>query len=160
MKDNGEEEEEGKKRRKGGIEDEDLEKELEEDDVREQPGARARLVDNEVMIDGEAKGVEDCVVSDKDKVPDDPEANFEVRPPKIARKPVLPTKAEIDEHFPLHPHYRSWCKHCVAGKARSSPHLHKDREQDEKYGVTWHADYTFMGGSTTMRPKMGCNQLQ
>ena len=41
---------------------------------------------------------------------------YEVRKPRIARRPLLPTKAEIDEHYPLHLNYRSWCAHCVAGK--------------------------------------------
>ena len=30
----------------------------------------------------------------------------EIRRPKIGRRPVLPTKAEVDEHFPLHLQYR------------------------------------------------------
>ena len=41
---------------------------------------------------------------------------YEVRKRKTARRPLLPTKAEIDEHYPLHFNYRAWCKHCVAGK--------------------------------------------
>ena len=51
-----------------------------------------------------------------------PEADIEVRKHRIANKPTLPTKAEIEEHFPLHLHYRNWCPHCVAGKARSNPY--------------------------------------
>ena len=74
-----------------------------------------------------------------------PAEEIEVRKHRIARKPVLPTKAEIEEHFPLHLQYRSWCKHCVAGKARSNQHVKKD-ESAERLGVTWNADYTFMGG--------------
>ena len=37
----------------------------------------------------------------------------EIRKPRIGRRPVLLTKAEIDSHFPLHLNYRSWRKHCV-----------------------------------------------
>ena len=70
---------------------------------------------------------------------------FEVRRHNIGRRPVLPTKAVIAEHFPLHLNYRSWCKHCVAGRARSTPHKAKEEGQD-KMGVTMHADYAFMGG--------------
>ena len=36
------------------------------------------------------------------------------RRPKIGRRPYTPTKAEVDEHNPLHVHYRTWCPHCVA----------------------------------------------
>ena len=34
----------------------------------------------------------------------------EMRKPKVGRRPVLPTKAEVEEHFPLHLQYRSWCR--------------------------------------------------
>ena len=50
--------------------------------------------------------------------PPDVDVNFEVRNYNVARRPMLLTKAEIDEHDPLHFNYRSWCAHCVAGKAR------------------------------------------
>ena len=48
----------------------------------------------------------------------EPHHDPEVRRPRVARRPVLLTKADIDEHFPWHLHYRSWCEHCRAGKAR------------------------------------------
>ena len=85
-----------------------------------------------------AKGVDSSEIADHDE-------RFEVRKHKIARKPVLPTKAEIDSHFPLHLEYRSWCKHCVSGKGRSNKHLQKD-EDEESLGVTWHGDYAFTSG--------------
>ena len=68
----------------------------------------------------------------------------EMRRPKPGRRPVLPTKVELDEHFPLHLQYRSWCKHCVAGKARLAQHRVDDPDR-ERLGVTWNADYAFMG---------------
>ena len=67
----------------------------------------------------------------------------EIRRPKIGRRPLLPTKAEVDEHFPLHLHYRSWCKHCRAGKGRLAPHQVEAHDR-EKLGVTFSADYAFM----------------
>ena len=36
---------------------------------------------------------------------------YEVCRHRIARRPVLPTKAEIDEHYPFHLNYRSLCAH-------------------------------------------------
>ena len=79
--------------------------------------------------------------------PNPPECgeDFEVRKHRIGRKPTLPTKADIAEHYPLHLNFRSWCKHCVAGKARATQHKTKDCEE-ESLGVTLHADYAFMGG--------------
>ena len=67
----------------------------------------------------------------------------EVRAPKIAPKPYIPTKAEVDAHYPLHAEYRSWCKHCVAGKASSRLH-HAGNAEDEPLGVTVSIDYCFM----------------
>ena len=92
--------------------------------------------------DAENPGAEDA---ETEEVSPPPEGDFEVRDHKIGRRPVLPTKAEIDRHYPLHLEYRSWCTHCVAGKARSTQHK-KAEENKEKLGVTWNVDYAFMGG--------------
>ena len=70
----------------------------------------------------------------------------EIRQPKIVRRPMLPTKAEVDEHYPLHLHYRSWCRHCRAGKARLAPYLVESADR-ERLGVTFSADYAFMAHS-------------
>ena len=45
------------------------------------------------------------------------------RAPRIARRPDKPTKAMIEEHEPLHVHYRSWCPHCQAGRSVSKRHM-------------------------------------
>ena len=68
----------------------------------------------------------------------------EVRQHRVARRPVLPTKAEIDEHYPLHLNFRSWCEHCVAGKARLAQHIVLPADR-ERMGVTIHMDYAFLG---------------
>ena len=70
---------------------------------------------------------------------------YEVRRHKTARRPLLPTKAEIGDHYPLHLTYRSWCKHCVAGKARSNQHV-QSKEEKVRLGVTLNAHYAFMSG--------------
>ena len=36
---------------------------------------------------------------------------YELRKRNTASRPLLPIKAEIDEHYPLHLNDRSWCKH-------------------------------------------------
>ena len=43
------------------------------------------------------------------------EEDEECRVPVVIPRPIAPTKAQLDEHFPLHLHYRSWCKACVFG---------------------------------------------
>ena len=45
----------------------------------------------------------------------------------------------------MHLNYRSWCKHCVAGKARSSQHV-QSKEEKVRLGVTWNADSAFVSG--------------
>ena len=60
----------------------------------------------------------------------------------MPRRPVLPTKAEVEEHFPLHLNFRSWCEHCVAGKARLAQHIVQPSDR-ERLGVTIHMDYAF-----------------
>ena len=67
-----------------------------------------------------------------------------MRRPRVKRKPIAPTKQEVADHFPLHLEYRSWCSHCVAGKAISDRHMSGDKHE-ESLGVTWHSDYAFMG---------------
>ena len=95
-------------------------------------------------IDGGAPSLE---AADREQamVPDVPGGvgEEEMRRPKVGRRPVLPTKAEVEEHFPLHLHYRSWCRHCRAGKGRLAPHLVEPPDR-EKLGITFSADYAFM----------------
>ena len=69
---------------------------------------------------------------------------------------MLPTKAEIEEHFPLHLHYRDWCEHCRHGKGRQSQHIVEPSNR-ERLGVTFSADYAFMGAEEaeeSMQPSL------
>ena len=68
----------------------------------------------------------------------------ETRQPRIATRPIAPTKKEREEHLPLHITYRSWCPHCVAGKGNANKHMAAAEDAD-KLGMTWHMDYAFMG---------------
>ena len=86
-----------------------------------------------VEADGEAK-----------EEGDEKNEEDEVRVPRVGRRPELPTKAEIAEHFPLHLKYRSWCAHCRAGRARLAPHISEPQDR-ERIGITVNADFAFMG---------------
>ena len=83
-----------------------------------------------------------------------PEPHAEVRHLRLARRPVLHTKVEIEEHFPLHLNFRSWCAHCRAVKSTLAQHrvLPADRE---KLGVTIHKDYAF--AEVDMQPTLVIN---
>ena len=56
---------------------------------------------------------------------------------------MLPTKAEIAEHFPLHLNFRSWCEHCIAGKSRLAQPIVQPSDR-ERLGVTVHMGYASM----------------
>ena len=68
---------------------------------------------------------------------------FGVRKPRVPRSPLAPTKAEVEEHMPLHVDFRSWCPHCVAGKGISHQHTATHDGDMEKIGVTVSMDYCF-----------------
>ena len=93
-------------------------------------------VGGEAEVEAEEEEAMLCGVCDEDD-------SEEVRAPKIAPKPYVPTKAEVDAHYPLHAEYRSWCKYCVAGKAASRLH-HAGKADEEPMGVTISIDYCFM----------------
>ena len=76
----------------------------------------------------------------EERVDDDEE---EVRLPRRAARPYTPTKADWDEHLPLHLNYRDWCEDCVRAKAVCAPHRSSTEEPLE--GVTWNMDYCFLG---------------
>ena len=65
-----------------------------------------------------------------------------MRKPRVGRRPILPTKAEVEDHYLLHPHYRDWCSACRAGKGRLAPHFVEPPDMLQ-FGVTFSADYAF-----------------
>ena len=81
------------------------------------------------------------VLEGNDTEADDEE--HRARTPKVARRPITPTKADLDEHLPLHAEYRDWCEHCVAGKGEAAQHRQHMGEKDE-LGPTIDVDYAFM----------------
>ena len=61
---------------------------------------------------------------------------------KGAAVPELPSKEEMDEHMLTHTPFRSWCKHCVQGKAKGKPHFKSTGGQKEVPCVVM--DYMYM----------------
>ena len=86
---------------------------------------------------------------DEDEHAEEPqEAVDEVRTPKIVCRPDKPTKEEWDAHQATHWPFRSWCPHCVAGRAIASPHTRRapaDREFQEDRVPTISLDHCFLG---------------
>ena len=56
----------------------------------------------------------------------------EAKPPEVLRDPGAPTPREIEEHNVTHMPFRSWCPHCVAGKAPERPHKKQERQSEKQ----------------------------
>jgi len=59
--------------------------------------------------------------------------------------PLQPTAQEIEEHSIAHVPYRSWCEHCVRGKARTSAHPTSAGPKLEEKRATIAMDYFYLG---------------
>ena len=53
-----------------------------------------------------------------------------------------PSQKEVDDHERIHLPFRSWCEHCVRGKAQSHPHWQKDKEDTGIPTISW--DYMYI----------------
>ena len=85
---------------------------------------------------------------DAGEQPGDEGAGEGLRPRAIA-SPSTPTRQEIEEHELTHLPFRSWCRHCVRGRAKGDPHA--QHQEDEHAMPMVCCDYCFMGDSETDR---------
>ena len=67
----------------------------------------------------------------------------EVRAPRKALQPYIPSKAEVDDHDPLHLTYRSWCEQSIFGRGLNTQHRSTGEPVED---VTWNTDDCFVGG--------------
>ena len=66
---------------------------------------------------------------------------------KVAKKPERPSEEEVERHRSAgHPNFRSWCDHCVRGRAESGHH---------RQGVTKPEKATFCSDYMTMKSTEG-----
>ena len=78
----------------------------------------------------------------KDEIVEDEELESGVRHPLRLQDPLLPTEDERAEHDKSHLPFRSWCRHCVAGKGKEAP----CKGIGELPSVPeFHMDFMFMG---------------
>ena len=63
---------------------------------------------------------------------DEQEEAVAARDPRVARRPIKPTKAMVQSHELHHADYRDWCDHCRAGKGVS--HQHRSSEDSSRGG--------------------------
>ena len=70
------------------------------------------------------------------------EAEEETAPRDSLPNPELPSQSEIDDHNVDHCPYRSWCPHCVEGRAREM--AHKLQDPGARKIATISFDYLFV----------------
>ena len=61
---------------------------------------------------------------------------------KVQKDVKEPTQAESDEHNVAHVPFRSWCPHCVKGKAKGAQHRKQDNVKHELPTVSF--DYFYL----------------
>ncbi len=67
---------------------------------------------------------------------------FGARKTRKMQEPTLPDQAEQDEHAMTHVPFRSWCRHCIRGRAEEIGHFGRSEGPS---GVEVHLDYCFPG---------------
>jgi hypothetical protein len=63
---------------------------------------------------------------------------------KVGKSEKAPTKEEVAAHMVNHIPFRSWCSHCVKGKAHGNPHRRKKAMDREFREPIVSVDYMFM----------------
>ena len=64
--------------------------------------------------------------------------------------PLLPCAKEVEEHQLTHLPFRSWCPHCVRGRAKE---MHHTQQPKVEPGVDeFHLDYCFPGNELGFKP--------
>ena len=76
---------------------------------------------------------------------DESEEGEPARRERFARSPSAPTKEEKAAHEIHHTPFRSWCVHCVRGRAVASPHLTMARGKEEQVYPMIAMDYLHLG---------------
>ena len=65
-----------------------------------------------------------------EKESDSEKSDEEARKAKVQTSQTLPSVKEVQEHMITHLPFRSWCPHCVRGKAKGMPHRKQDNEKE------------------------------
>ena len=52
----------------------------------------------------------------------------EAKTPEVLRDPGAPTPKEVEQHNVTHLPFRSWCPHCVSGKAQDRSHKKRETQ--------------------------------
>ena len=75
---------------------------------------------------------------------DDDEEELADRQVPRLRKLYKPTRTEIEEHMVMHMPFRSWCPHCVRGRAQTGLHQLRTCDRPEDSVPVVAVDYMYM----------------
>ena len=111
-------------------------------------GGRAQISSSEGAEggDGSADGVDEV----RERSTAIGEETEEARQPRAPMAPYRPTKKELEEHCVCHWPFRSWCRHCVLGRAQGTPHRARgsaDRQFSRSGPPTISMDHCFLGSA-------------
>ena len=93
------------------------------------PNSSDEVCDVGALEDEDPQDAIDAVAADSEINKEELE-HEEADSPIVAPDPGQPTQKEIDEHRVDHAQFRSWCEHCVKGRARGQPHKSCDSEKN------------------------------
>ena len=70
----------------------------------------------------------------------------EAEEPKVRKAPKGPSKEERAKHEATHLPFREWCKHCVRGRGKNTPHKKQKEKEEENTSKVSRVimDYFFM----------------
>ncbi|MDA8582760.1 hypothetical protein N9L68_00975 [bacterium] len=91
--------------------------------------------DERAEVEAEEMLCGDCVDAGEDE---------EGAKPRTCRKPKLPSKKEIEEHEATHLPFRSWCRFCVRGRGRNTPHRGHEGVEEDDFVPRIALDYHFI----------------
>ena len=81
------------------------------------------------------------VLNNEAEAPIESEEKHDAEPLRTMKSPIMPSKADIEDHKIDHFPYREWCDECVEGMGRERVHLHT-RSHDREAVVS--IDYMFV----------------
>ncbi len=130
------------------IRDDDDEKQSEPEWSEDAP-SKGENIDNKsenksIKNKSENKGNENKSTNNNDTIEAEQGEIEEATRAKPVTNPSNPTQQEINDHKITHLPYRSWCPHCVRGKAREDGHYTRDKSTNEVPVIS--IDYGFMSG--------------
>jgi hypothetical protein len=92
------------------------------------------------------------VIEDDESERDDEEGE-EGRKVEVKRLSERPSQGEVDEHNTNHIPFRSWCKHCVKGKAVNQSHKRAKGTEQECEVPVISIDYAYVNEDREIRNK-------